>query len=88
MTDQTIRCSVGITAYNEEANIGRLLQAILDQQLSKVEIAQIVVVPAPVPTARKRSCGSSWPRIRALSSTPSPSARVRLSRQPVPQACY
>ncbi|MGI6209095.1 MAG: glycosyltransferase [Anaerolineae bacterium] len=44
MTDQTIRCSVGITAYNEEANIGRLLQAILDQQLSKVEIAQIVVV--------------------------------------------
>ncbi len=44
MTDQIIRCSVGITAYNEEANIGRLLQALLDQQLSTVAISQIVVV--------------------------------------------
>jgi len=35
---------VGITAYNEEANIGRLLQAIIDQRLYEVEITQIVVV--------------------------------------------
>ncbi len=45
MTEQQkIRCSVGITAYNEEANIGRLLQAILDQQLFEVEIREIIVV--------------------------------------------
>lgn len=41
---QRIRCSVGVTAYNEEANIGRLLQALLDQQLSTVEITEIIVV--------------------------------------------
>jgi cellulose synthase/poly-beta-1,6-N-acetylglucosamine synthase-like glycosyltransferase len=39
-----IKCSVGITAYNEEANIGRLLQAMLDQQLYEVEITEIFVV--------------------------------------------
>ena len=44
MTEGKIRCSVGITAYNEEANIGRLLQAILDQRLYEVEIAEIIVV--------------------------------------------
>ncbi len=42
--DEKIRCSVGITAYNEEANIGRLLQAILDQRLYEVEICEIIVV--------------------------------------------
>ncbi len=41
---QKIKCSVGITAYNEEANIGRLLQAILDQQLLEVEISEIIVI--------------------------------------------
>jgi cellulose synthase/poly-beta-1,6-N-acetylglucosamine synthase-like glycosyltransferase len=40
----TIRCSVGITAYNEEANIGRLLQAMIDQRLYEVEISEIIVV--------------------------------------------
>jgi biofilm PGA synthesis N-glycosyltransferase PgaC len=44
MSEDNIRCSVGITAYNEEANIGRLLQAIIDQRLYEVEITQIVVV--------------------------------------------
>jgi biofilm PGA synthesis N-glycosyltransferase PgaC len=39
-----IRCSVGITAHNEEANIGRLLHAMLDQQLDMVEISEIIVV--------------------------------------------
>jgi cellulose synthase/poly-beta-1,6-N-acetylglucosamine synthase-like glycosyltransferase len=41
---EKIKCSVGITAYNEEANIGRLLQAILDQRLYEVEISEIIVV--------------------------------------------
>ena len=39
-----IRCSVGITAHNEEANIGRLLDAMLNQNLDEVEISEIIVV--------------------------------------------
>ncbi len=39
-----IRCSVGVTAYNEEANIGRLLDALLNQHLRAVEIGEIIVV--------------------------------------------
>jgi biofilm PGA synthesis N-glycosyltransferase PgaC len=40
----TIQCSVGITAYNEEANIGQLLDALRSQRLFQVEIAEIIVV--------------------------------------------
>ncbi len=39
-----IRCSVGVMAHNEEANIGRLLEALLQQELATVQIAEIVVV--------------------------------------------
>jgi biofilm PGA synthesis N-glycosyltransferase PgaC len=39
-----IRCSVGVTAYNEEANIGQLLDALLEQHLYEAEIAEIIVV--------------------------------------------
>ncbi len=41
---ETIQCSVGITAHNEEANIGQLLQAMLNQHLYQVEIVEIIVV--------------------------------------------
>jgi poly-beta-1,6-N-acetyl-D-glucosamine synthase len=41
---ETIRCSVGITAYNEEENISALLRAMLDQHLHQVEIAEIIIV--------------------------------------------
>ncbi|MEW5958699.1 MAG: glycosyltransferase [Chloroflexota bacterium] len=46
MTEQRdrIKCSVGITAHNEEANIGQLLRAMLDQRLHSVEITEIIVV--------------------------------------------
>ena len=44
MSEAKIKCSVGITAYNEEANIGRLLQAILDQQQHEIDITEIIVV--------------------------------------------
>jgi len=44
MAEEAIRCSVGIAAYNEEANIGRLLQALQDQDLHEVEISEIIVV--------------------------------------------
>jgi biofilm PGA synthesis N-glycosyltransferase PgaC len=39
-----IRCSVGITAHNEEANIGRLLEAMLNQHLEEAEVTEIIVV--------------------------------------------
>jgi cellulose synthase/poly-beta-1,6-N-acetylglucosamine synthase-like glycosyltransferase len=44
MDQDRIKCSVGITAYNEEANIGRLLQTMIDQVLYEVEITEIIVV--------------------------------------------
>lgn len=39
-----LHCSIGITAYNEEANIGQLLQRILTQQLERVHLSEIIVV--------------------------------------------
>ncbi|UCC63674.1 MAG: glycosyltransferase [Anaerolineae bacterium] len=39
-----IHCSVGVMAHNEEANIGRLLQRLLEQHLTTVSIAEIIVV--------------------------------------------
>ena len=39
-----VPCTVGIFAHNEEANIGQLLQIMLDQQLETVEIREIIVV--------------------------------------------
>jgi biofilm PGA synthesis N-glycosyltransferase PgaC len=44
MTGPLIRCSVGITAHNEEANIGQLLEAMGSQRLQQVEISEIIVV--------------------------------------------
>jgi cellulose synthase/poly-beta-1,6-N-acetylglucosamine synthase-like glycosyltransferase len=44
MTDGIVKCSVGITAHNEEANIGQILEAMLNQRLYEVEIAEIIVV--------------------------------------------
>jgi biofilm PGA synthesis N-glycosyltransferase PgaC len=40
----TIPCSVGITAHNEEKNIGKLLEAMLAQKLEQTEISEIIVV--------------------------------------------
>lgn len=41
---EKIRCSVGVTVYNEEKNIGNLLEALLDQHVHQVEIVEIIVV--------------------------------------------
>ncbi|HBY96919.1 MAG: glycosyltransferase [Ardenticatenaceae bacterium] len=43
-TRTTIRCSIGVTAHNEEANIGELLTALRNQLLHDVEINEIIVV--------------------------------------------
>jgi poly-beta-1,6-N-acetyl-D-glucosamine synthase len=40
----SIHCSIGVMAYNEAANIGRLLDALLAQKLNSVVIDEIVVV--------------------------------------------
>ncbi len=42
--DFRLSCSIGVIAYNEAGNIIRLLQALCDQELTKVEIAEIIVV--------------------------------------------
>ena len=41
MNDANLVCSVGVTAYNEEENIGHLLEALIDQHLHNVEIGEI-----------------------------------------------
>lgn len=41
---QRIPCTIGVTAHNEEANIGRLLERLLDQQVVAAHPRQIVVI--------------------------------------------
>ncbi|MCI0576111.1 MAG: glycosyltransferase [Chloroflexi bacterium] len=41
---EQIACSMGITAHNEEANIGRLLRRVQEQQLQRVTLTEIIVV--------------------------------------------
>lgn len=43
-TQPKLVCSIGVTAYNEEQNIGHLLEALVEQHLHDVEIAEIIVV--------------------------------------------
>lgn len=42
--EPSLYCSIGVTAHNEEANIGPLLDALISQHLYDVEIAEIIVV--------------------------------------------
>jgi biofilm PGA synthesis N-glycosyltransferase PgaC len=42
--EPTLTCSIGIMAYNEEANIRRLLQALLDQQTPHCVIEEVIVL--------------------------------------------
>lgn len=43
-TLEKIACAIGITAHNEEANIGKLLQRIQEQKLTTVVLREIIVV--------------------------------------------
>jgi poly-beta-1,6-N-acetyl-D-glucosamine synthase len=40
----TLSCSIGIMAYNEEANIGRLLDGLLNQKTQRCAITEIIVL--------------------------------------------
>jgi len=65
-----ISCSMGIMAHNEEANIGRLLEAVISQQLKTVAITEIVVVASGCTDNTEAivlECAKSDPRIRLLS---------------------
>ena len=44
MDDGCAGCSIGIMAYNEEANIGRTLRAVLEQQGPSVRIEEVIVI--------------------------------------------
>ncbi len=42
--DEYVGCSVGIMAYNEEANIGRTIRAVLEQHGPSIRIEEIIVI--------------------------------------------
>ena len=42
--EERVGCSIGIMAYNEEANIGRTLRAVLEQQGPSVRIEEVIVI--------------------------------------------
>jgi cellulose synthase/poly-beta-1,6-N-acetylglucosamine synthase-like glycosyltransferase len=44
LAGQALSCSIGIMAYNEERNIGRLLTALLAQQTARCQIDEILVL--------------------------------------------
>ena len=71
----TIRCSVGITAHNEEANIGKLLEALLGQELEQAEITEIIVVAS----------GCTDRTIEIIQSYCARDPRIRLLVQPTRQ---
>ncbi len=62
-------CSIGVMAYNEEANIAAALESILDQQLTQGRIAELLVVASG---CEDRTCaivadiGRRDPRVRLI----------------------
>ena len=44
LNTKKLSCSIGLMAYNEEANIGKLLESLLNQKLSNCRIEEIYVV--------------------------------------------
>ena len=66
----TVTCSIGVMAYNEEANIGRLLERLQRQQLDTVSIGEIIVVASGCTDRTEdivREAAHSDPRICLIS---------------------
>ena len=65
----SIACSIGVMAYNEEANIARTLEALVSQRTARVTLTEIVVVASGC-TDRTESIVQDWarrdPRIRLV----------------------
>jgi len=64
--------SLGIMAHNEEANIGRLLQAVLKQQFSHGELKRLSLLLQDVPTGLRKLSGGSRGKTRESSLSVSP----------------
>jgi cellulose synthase/poly-beta-1,6-N-acetylglucosamine synthase-like glycosyltransferase len=66
---QQIRCSLGIMAHNEEANVGRLLEAIVSQRTKVAALAEIIVIASGC-TDGTEDIVNAWaardPRIRLI----------------------
>lgn len=67
--NEKLHCSVGVTAYNEEENMGNLLAALSDQHLHSVVIDEIIVVASActdktVPIIREQMARD--PRIKLI----------------------
>ncbi len=69
--DALLSCSIGIMAYNEEANISRTIRAVLEQQHPSVRVEEVIVVAS--------GCTDSTVPIVAEIARKEP--RVRLSIQ-------
>jgi biofilm PGA synthesis N-glycosyltransferase PgaC len=84
-----IKCSMGIMAHNEEANIGRLLEAVISQQLKTVTVTEIVVVASGC-TDSTEAIVLDWakrdPRIRLLSQDKR-MGKASAINDYLPQAC-
>ena len=67
-----LNLSLGIMAYNEEANIGRLLHALLSQRLTRAILKEIIVVAS----------GSSDKTINIVRDFMNKDSRISLFIQP------
>ena len=65
----TIACSMGIMAYNEQANIGRMLEAVVSQRTKSINLTEVIIVASGC-TDRTEAIVHDWarrdPRLRLI----------------------